>query len=309
MPKLTQELKKLLEKQQYAFIGNHSAIKICEYTKKSLRNKDVCYKEKFYNIKSHRCCQISPAINFCTNSCVYCWRPIEYTQGTKITGKIDNPKELIDKAIQAQRQQLIGFKGSKNTNKKRFQEAMDPNQFAISLSGEPTLYPKLNQFLKEIQKRKATSFLVTNGLQPKVLKKLNPLPTNIYISLDAPNESLFNQIDRSKIKSAWKKLNQSLKIMSKLKTTKVIRLTLIKHLNMIEPESYAKLIQKANPDFIEVKAYMWIGFSQQRLELKNMPYHKEIKDFSKQLLKYLPSYKYKDEKKESRVVLLKKLSS
>ena len=33
------ELKKLLEKQHYRFIGNHSAIKICTLTKKSLLDK------------------------------------------------------------------------------------------------------------------------------------------------------------------------------------------------------------------------------------------------------------------------------
>ncbi|RLE41207.1 4-demethylwyosine synthase TYW1, partial [Candidatus Woesearchaeota archaeon] len=51
------ELRKVLEKQQYAFIGRHSAIKICYWTKKSLLDEGVCYKQQFYGIKSHRCCQ------------------------------------------------------------------------------------------------------------------------------------------------------------------------------------------------------------------------------------------------------------
>lgn len=299
-------LKKLLQSQQYAFIGNHSAIKICNWTKKSLRDQDVCYKEKFYGIKSHRCCQISTTIGFCTNSCLYCWRPIEYTLGNQMKQPIDNPKQLIQNAIKAQRKQLIGFKGNKKVNKEKLEQAMNPNQFAISLSGEPTLYPKLNQLLKEIKNINATSFLVTNGLQPLIIKNLNPLPTNLYISLDSPNKELFKKIDRCSLKDGWKKLNQSLEIMSKLKTTTVIRLTLIKNLNMIDPESYAKLINKAQPKFIEVKAYMFVGYSQQRLSIKNMPTHKEVKDFSKSLLSHLKNYKYKDEKKESRVVLLEK---
>jgi wyosine [tRNA(Phe)-imidazoG37] synthetase (radical SAM superfamily) len=37
-----------------------------------------------------------------------------------------------------------------------------------------------------------------------------------------------------------------------------------------------------------------------------MPYHKEIVEFSKEILKFLPEYKFLDEKKESRVVLLGK---
>lgn len=306
-PKIPLKLKQLLEKQHYAFIGDHSAIKICEWTKRSLRDEDICYKEKFYGIKSHRCCQMTPSIGFCTNSCIFCWRPLEYTVASKIKGKVDDPKELINNAIKAQKRQLIGFKGNDKVNLKKLEEALQPNQFAISLSGEPTLYPKLNELIKEIFNIKATAFLVTNGLQPEVLKKLDPLPTNLYISVDAPNEELFNKIDRSKTKNAWNKLNQSLEIMKNLKTTRVLRLTLIKGFNMINPEQYAELIKKADPDFIELKSYMWVGFSQKRLNIKNMPEHEDVKAFSKEILKHLNNYKFKDEKKESRVVLLNKI--
>jgi len=303
MPKTSSELKKLLEKQHYAFIGDHSAIKVCEWTKQSLRGKGVCYKEKFYNIKSHRCCQISTTIGYCQNACLFCWRPIEHTEGIKMSLPLDSPKELIENAIKAQQNQLSGFKGSKTTDKKKFKEAQIPNQFAISLSGEPLLYPKLGELIQEINKRDSTSFVVTNGLLPNKLKSLSPLPTNLYISLDAPNETLFKKIDRPKIKNAWKKLNQSLEILKDLKTTTVLRLTMIINMNMVHPEQYAKLIEKAQPDFVEVKAYMWVGYSQNRLNIKNMPRHPEIKAFSKEILKHLKNYRFKDEKKESRVVL------
>ena len=71
--------------------------------------------------------------------------------------------------------------------------------------------------------------------------------------------------------------------LKSLKTTTVIRITVIKGLNNINPEQYAELIEKANPKFIEIKAYMWVGYSRQRLEQKNMPRHEEVKDFSKQI--------------------------
>ena len=48
---------------------------------------------------------------------------------------------------------------------------------------------------------------------------------------------------------------------------------------------------------------MWVGYSRQRLEIQNMPYHNEVKNFAKELAK-LTGYKIIDEKKESRVVLL-----
>jgi len=59
---IRKEIKEKLTRQHYALIGKHSAVQICRWTKKSLRNEGVCYKEKFYGIKSHRCCQMSPYI-------------------------------------------------------------------------------------------------------------------------------------------------------------------------------------------------------------------------------------------------------
>ena len=49
---------------------------------------------------------------------------------------------------------------------------------------------------------------------------------------------------------------------------------------------------------------MWVGYSRQRLDIKNMPIHEEVKEFSEQILKHLKNYKLKNEKKESRVVLI-----
>jgi tRNA wybutosine-synthesizing protein 1 len=76
-------------------------------------------------------------------------------------------------------------------------------------------------------------------------------------------------------------------------------------LNIIEPVNYAKLIKKAKPDFVEVKAFMSVGFARQRLAYERMPLHPEIVEFTKNLAK-LTNLKILDEKKESRVVLLGK---
>jgi tRNA wybutosine-synthesizing protein 1 len=73
---------------------------------------------------------------------------------------------------------------------------------------------------------------------------------------------------------------------------------------MIEPENYAKLIKTAQPDFVEIKAYMNVGFSQKRLKRENMPLHPEVKNFTKEILVFLKDYKLIDEKENSRVVLL-----
>jgi len=57
--------------------------------------------------------------------------------------------------------------------------------------------------------------------------------------------------------------------------------------------------------FVEVKAYMFVGSSRQRLEMKNMPYHHEVKEFAEEIAKHC-GMKIIDEQEPSRVVLLMK---
>ena len=312
---ISNNIKEILKKQHYSLAGEHSAVQVCRWTKKALTDEGFCYKQKFYGIKSHLCCQMTPSVVWCPNKCLHCWRAVELTLGDKLPKNIDSPKEIIEKSIEAQRKLIIGFKGNKKINMKKWEEAQNPKQFAISLSGEPMLYPKIGELISELRKRKITSFLVTNGLYPEKIKELTKkkqLPTQLYISINTPNEELYKKFHRSSMKNAWKKLNQSLELMSKLKNKRtVVRINLVKDLNMIEPENYAKLIQKAKPRFIELKAYMSVGFARERLGYERMPFHKDIKDFSKELLKHLKKDKYKflAEKTESRVILLGKRKS
>ena len=61
----------------------------------------------------------------------------------------------------------------------------------------------------------------------------------------------------------------------------------------------------AQPDWVEVKAYMFVGASRQRMNLDDMPSFDEIMGFSKEL-KRESGYEIKDFKQDSRVVLLGK---
>ncbi len=307
------KIKKLLEKQQYRFAGKnqHSAVKICNWTKQSLRGKGQCYKEKFYGIPCHRCCQMTPAVMWCQNKCLHCWRAIEYSLGDKIKGEIDSPKEIIDSIIEERKKLLMGMKGSPYVNGEKFGEALEPKLFTFSLAGEPIIYEKIGDLIQEVRNRNAISFLVTNGLMPEKLKEIeekNQLPTQLTISLNSPNKEMYDKWHNSIKKNAWKKFNQSLEIMNELKgkTRRVVRLTLARNINLKKQyvEEYAKLIKKANPDFIHVKAYMHMGFSKKRLPHSAMPSHKEIKEFSKELLKFLPKYQFLDEQPISFVALL-----
>lgn len=295
--------KKTLENQGYRLVGDHSVIKICLWCKKSLKDEDTCYKNTFYGINSHRCVQMSPIIDVCSLSCEWCWRDVNKTS-LKLD-VVNSPKEIIDGCIKEQKKILQGFLGNKKTNLKKFKEAMKPKHFAISLTGEPTYYPELPELINELKKREISSFLVTNGTNPDMLKKLiKNQPTQLYITLPAPDEDVFKRVCRPLIKNAWGNILESLSLMSKFKRN-VVRLTLVKDLNMLNPDGYSKLIKKAKPFFVEVKAGMATGYARYRIGYEQMPLHSEIKEFSKQIAKFT-NYKVMDEKKESRVVLLMK---
>jgi tRNA wybutosine-synthesizing protein 1 len=309
---ISKKNKALLKKQHYAIVGKHSAVQICRWTKKSLIGEGVCYKQKFYGIKSHRCCQISPSAVWCQNKCIHCWRAIEATQGSCMPKKVDKPQDIIKECLFAQRKMLTGFGGNAKVNEKKFAEAQEPTQFAISLIGETTLYPYLGELVEKLRKKGKSTFIVTNGLQPSLIKKMaekRQLPTQLYISLNTPNKWLYSKWHNSKDKQAWKKFNQSLELMKKIKskTRTVLRMTLVKGLNM-EPEfikEYASLIKKALPDFLEIKGYKSVGFARRRLGWNSMPTHKEIKDYSRLITKAI-GYQFEDDFEPSCVVLLKR---
>lgn len=298
------ELKKMLEMQKYEFAGAHSAVKVCSWTKKSLTDDGVCYKEKFYGIRSHRCCQMTPSVGYCQNKCIFCWRPVEFTEGIEMKGEVDSPKDIVDGCLKGQKHQLAGYGGFHRTNKKKYAESVEPMHFAISLSGEPTAYPRLNELIKEIHSRGKSTFVVSNGMLPERIMEIEP-PTQLYLSVDAPDENLFREIDRCALKDGWQRLMQSLDALKVLreKTRTAIRITMIKDKNMVMPEQYAELIRRASPMFVEVKAYMFVGASRERLQIGNMPFHDEVKAFAQEIGKHC-GYKIIDEQPESRVVLM-----
>ena len=70
---ITEDARIRMERQQYAIVGKHSAVKICGWTKNYLRGQGGCYKFKFYGIASHKCLQMTTSMS-CANRCIYCWR-------------------------------------------------------------------------------------------------------------------------------------------------------------------------------------------------------------------------------------------
>ena len=150
---------------------------------------------------------------------------------------------------------------------------------------------------------------MTNGQEPDMLYRLqeeNALPTQIYLSTNASNKNMFYKINGPRHKDAWERWLQSLEFISNAKTRTVLRMTLIRNFNDGEKyhQEFADLIEKGYPHFIELKSYMHIGMSINRLEESNMLDMEEVRNFSHGIKKHLLGYSFMDESVISRIVVL-----
>ncbi len=304
------ELREKLEKQGYHLLGKRGAYKACQWQKKALLHGDVCYKQRFYGIESHRCLQMTPVVDKCTQSCDFCWRvtpsdvSVSWNQVTVSKEDVVPVDELMDAVLMANLRSLGGYNPDAGAKvlREKYAEAREPKHVAVSLAGEPTLHPLISELIDEIHSRNMTSFLVTNGTRPDVLEKMTP-PTQLYVTLAAPDETTYKKLCRPGIKEGWQKIVESQEVLQSINTRTVNRLTMVSGHNMKNPRSYSDLILKGQPDFVEVKGYMFLGSSRGRLTSENAPSHREIRAFSQKLAD-LTGYILTDEQIESRVVLL-----
>ena len=290
-----------LQRQQYRLIGESGAVKLCHWMRQKLLFGRPCYKEEFYGIQCHRCLQLTPAVNVCNFRCLFCWRFHGMT-GFGSAGHTD-PEELLDKAIAEQRFLVSGFKGDPRCDKRLWEEARKPTQVAISLSGEPTLYPDLGDFIALCKRRGMTTFLVTNGSVPKAIAGLSTMPTQLYVTVAAPNKDLFERLCVPQFPRAWENLMETLELLPSLSTRTVIRHTLVQGWNLGWEEEYASLDKIADPMFIEPKGYVFVGDSRTRMTIDNMPSHGSVREFSDRLA-LKTGMKFLGEREDSRVVVL-----
>src|SRR5919201_6219641 len=171
---ITPQLKARLQKAKYG-VYNHSAVELCHWTKKSFANEGSCYKHKFYGISTHQCMEMTPAAMNCENRCIYCWRPTEFYDTLEMPEElVDDPEIIVEKLMSERKKLIMGYYGNPKNDKDKLDESLLPAHYAISLSGEPTMYPKLPQLIKYLNSLKTTKsiFLVTNGLGPDRPQKL-----------------------------------------------------------------------------------------------------------------------------------------
>jgi tRNA wybutosine-synthesizing protein 1 len=302
MERFPPQISERLKRQGYHLVA-HGAVKPCLWLRRSIRGGDQCYKNHFYGISSHRCVQMTPTL-LCNHRCLHCWRPIDDMPGA--SGDWIEPAELLDGILEEQQRLISGYGGSpETTDSARLEEAKSPAHVAVSLMGEPTLYPMIKELIEEIKSRGMTAFLVTNGTMPDVISEVRP--TQLYLSLNAPDEKTYLKVSNPQA-NLWSRFLESLEKVRDSPSRTVTRLTLARNLNMIDPQGYAKLIEIAEPDFVEVKAYMHLGSSRNRLQRDSMPTHEEVMNFARDLSEVL-GYRLANHVPLSRVALLSRGSA
>ncbi len=290
-PNVPEGLANIMKRQGYHFVGRHSATKICNYTSDSLKGGESCYKHRFYGIRSWRCIQATTAIG-CNLACTFCWRIIPEEEGFKWNelnagGKWDDPDQIVEGLVQEHRRIVTGYKGNENVDMNRWQESNDPAHVALSLTGEPLFYPKMNRLLEAFHEKGISTFLVTNGTMVNALRALTVMPTQMYVSIQAPNRELYGRITRAKnLTATWDNFMEFLSIFSNLKTRRIFRLTLVKELSLTAAEDYAGLIKIGKPHYVEVKGFSYVGGARNEkrgLSYQQMPMKSEIMAFAKEL--------------------------
>ncbi|MHA1112569.1 MAG: radical SAM protein, partial [Promethearchaeota archaeon] len=155
---------------------------------------------------------------------------------------------------------------NENDIRNSFNRALNPNHAAISLDGEPTLYPYIGELVDTFRKKKFTTFIVTNGTTPDVVTHLQDtdcLPSILYVTVPPPNKEDYRQIHRPKVKGAWESIQKTLGLLKDLTTRTVLRITAVNHLNIRDDliDGYAETIERVKPNFVDIKGFTLEGAS------------------------------------------------
>jgi len=175
------------------------------------------------------------------------------------------------------------MRGVPGVSPERLQESMTIKHCALSLVGEPIIYPYINEFVDLLHENRISSFLVTNAQFPEKILAMKPV-TQLYLSVDAATEESLKVIDRPLFGDFWQRHLASIDALAKYPQRTVHRLTLVKEYNMEEVNDYAKLVARGLPDLVEVKGVTYCGKSDaSNLTIKNTPFHQEVVSFCKDL--------------------------
>ena len=257
----------------YSLVGTHSAVKLCRWQKSMLRGRGGCYKWTMYGIKSHRCMEATPSMA-CANKCTFCWRLNTNPTAKEWKWDTDEPEALVEQMLDAHRSLVHNSQGMPGVTKERVAEAKEPRHCALSLVGEPIIYPKINAFVHKLHLSGISSFLVNNGQFPEAIEQLAPV-TQLYLSVDGPDKQKMKELDRPVFDDFWERFNRSVDLMRTKKHRTVFRLTMIEGHNMGNEDipKYQEIFARGNPHFIELKQLTpaFQGRSKSYLRMSNVP--------------------------------------
>jgi len=240
----------------------------------------------------------------CANKCVFCWRHHTNPVGTEWKWEMDPPDMIVRSALENHYKMIKQCKGIPGVKPEKFEEAMNVQHCALSLVGEPIMYPEINTLIDLLHEEKISTFLVTNAQFPDAIRSLRPV-TQLYVSVDASTKETLKAIDRPLFRDFWQRFLDSLSELKDKGQRTVYRLTLVKAFNTEEIESYAKLVALGEPGLIEIKGVTYCGESKaSSLTMENIPWHDEVIGFVKKLAESLPEYTLVSEHEHSNCTLL-----
>eukprot|EP00931_Biecheleriopsis_adriatica_P073131 TRINITY_DN47476_c0_g1_i1.p1 TRINITY_DN47476_c0_g1~~TRINITY_DN47476_c0_g1_i1.p1 ORF type:complete len:735 (-),score=106.95 TRINITY_DN47476_c0_g1_i1:46-2220(-) len=306
---LTSKAKEDMERTGYRMVGSHSAVKQCRWTRNALLGQGQCYKHTFYGISSHQCMEATPSLA-CANKCTFCWRNHVNPVATSWEFQTDDPEWIVQESVRNHLELVEETARSPVAIPERILEARSVRHTALSLVGEPVLYPKVAQFIASLHRRRISTFLVTNGQFPEQLEAL-PWVTQLYVSLDAPDSDSAKEIGRPLFKDYWERLRRSLIVLrdKKPKQRTVCRLTVLQGQCLTDEacNGYAELIELSECDFVEVKGGTFAPVWEKKnsgLTRTSIPRHADVKAFAERLAAKLPAYGVACEHEHSFGILL-----
>jgi tRNA wybutosine-synthesizing protein 1 len=197
--------------------------------------------------------------------------------------KTDDPHFIVEQAVKKHIGMIKEAKGIPGVRMDRWKEAHTVRHCALSLVGEPIMYPRIDELLHDLHDRCISTFLVTNGQHPAAIGSLRPI-TQLYVSVDAPSKESLIEIDRPLFSDAWERLRESLVSLKNKGQRTVARLTVVKGWNSDELAGYAELIALGRVSLVEVKGVTFCGKSDaSNLNMSNSPWHHEVVELVHQL--------------------------
>jgi tRNA wybutosine-synthesizing protein 1 len=196
---------------------------------------------------------------------------------------MDPPEMLVDEAVKKHVGMIKQLRGVPGVIPERLAEAFTPRHCALSLVGEPIVYPEINRFCDLLHERGISSFLVTNAQFPEQMESLKPI-TQLYISCDAANKDDLKAVDRPIFEDFWERFLTSIDALSRKQQRTVFRMTLVDQMNMTDVDGYAALIRRGSPDLVEIKGVTYCGSGNTNpLTMANVPWHHQVVDFSQRI--------------------------